>query len=809
MKQILLIFISFFTALSIEAQSFYPQIIDSKDNKPIPSATLVILDSLNNIIATGITNEQGQCIVKGGKRKEFYSMQISCIGYANRTLNLHNNAKDTIFMDATHTELKEIIVKAKQPSFIKMSPGMFSYDIEKDSAVQKRNVLDIMHQVPLLTVSKNSGISTEFGKNIIYELNGMRDPIFYGDIIKVLQALKASSLKRIEVHTQPGIQYGQNVIVVNFVTKGHLEGFLGSITTKLSDKNWTNSLFCLTKNKNFTISLNYQNIWDYEHSQTQDAEETRNNSQLYHYSDKSTYSNGFKSNGHSIEMSTSYEANNTTLLNFYGRIIFNNFSNPHEDSKEKGTMLQKNRDLKYAYTKSSHRLFKNTEYDATVSMEHSFVKNLILNGKLYIGYNFYDRPYNQTTTSIYESIDSINMAKETLNEFYNYIETENLTAPIHTFEANIWHKIGQTHRVTFGGKFVIRPQSTDRLLQKYQLNTIFNYPKDSLSSYYKHNQQVATFYSSYTYSTDKTKLDIGLRYEFQEDNLSHSNNIKNFKKTFSNLLPSVNFAYQPTCNFSIEFAYAKNVARPNIAVLDPYVDKTIPLQLTYGNKDLRPENSNAFSFTINHKIRRYTLITSISHTITEQIILNYQFFDNQVLHNTTRNLGKKNYTTLYQSVSRRVSRHIYLRLMQSLSYTDYNAPIINCQQHGWSYFIKGFMEYELPKDYYVNIEGSYQTKSIFLQGRGDESYYYSLSFSKYCFNNKLRLSISADNFFNPHKTNNVTKITNGGSSLNRKKYYQASFMLNASLNFGSLKAKVKKTDKRIQHNNDIKYNYDE
>lgn len=75
--------------------------------------------------------------------------------------------------------------------------------------------------------------------------------------------------------------------------------------------------------------------------------------------------------------------------------------------------------------KKNHRLFKNTEYDATISFEHSFVKSYVLNGKFYLGYNFYNRPYTQTTSSIYEKIDTLGLGNMSFNAFYNYVEKKN------------------------------------------------------------------------------------------------------------------------------------------------------------------------------------------------------------------------------------------------------------------------------------------------------------------------------------------------------------------------------------------------
>jgi hypothetical protein len=114
----------------------------------------------------------------------------------------------------------------------------------------------------------------------------------------------------------------------------------------------------------------------------------------------------------------------------------------------------------------------------------------------------------------------------------------------------------------------------------------------------------------------------------------------------------------------------------------------------------------------------------------------------------------------------------------------------------------------IAKGCYLNIEGSYRSKSILLQGRGDDKYYYSIYLSKYYFNNKLKLMLSADNFLNIHKINETEKATNNYTVKSYDKYYKASFMFSAILRLGKLKARVKETDKTIQRDTDIKYNYD-
>lgn len=252
MNRIFLIILSLvFSVVYVEAQSTYPCVIDSKDGSPIPSVSLLFLDSLQNVTATGITDIHGMSVIKGNYKKNSNFLHLSCVGYVSRSISLLA-LKDTIALEPTHVNLEKVEVVAMRP-LIKLSPGMFTYDVSNDSSAQNKSTLDIMHKVPLLIVSANKGISAENGKSIVYELNGMRDPLLKGDVMTIFQALKASNLKRIEVNTLPGLQYGSNTIVVNIVTKGHLEGLLGTIYTRVSDESMSNSIFGLTKNKKKTL----------------------------------------------------------------------------------------------------------------------------------------------------------------------------------------------------------------------------------------------------------------------------------------------------------------------------------------------------------------------------------------------------------------------------------------------------------------------------------------------------------------------------------------------------------------------------
>jgi hypothetical protein len=72
-------------------------------------------------------------------------------------------------------------------------------------------------------------------------------------------------------------------------------------------------------------------------------------------------------------------------------------------------------------------------------------------------------------------------------------------------------------------------------------------------------------------------------------------------KTFTNVLPNLRFNYDFAQSKRLRFDYETSVQEPTISQLNPFVDKSDPLNISTGNPDLRPEYKhnwrlNYFSF---------------------------------------------------------------------------------------------------------------------------------------------------------------------------------------------------------------------
>ncbi len=713
------------------------------------------------------------------------------------------NKNDSVYMKKGTVELKPVVVEGVR-QLVKVEPGKFTYDVENDLDAQDKSTMDIMYKVPMLVVNGKGEISAEAEKKIVYKLNGLRDPLLSGDVRNPLKAIGAKEVKRIEVITQPDPQYGPNTIVVNFVTKGRLEGYTAVATTNPTDNSWTNIIYGVTKYKKFTVSGNYMNIWDYGHSSTYTTDEYRYNSPDYFHSNKMLKEYGFFRNMHSIEMSASYVLNDNAFISTYGRIILN--SNPHENSKEVGTMLRQDGSVNYQYEKNIHHLYNNKEGHIGVSLECRLGKNEEL-GKFYLNYKYYFRPINSIKTETYEKVDSITMTPGSLDGFYNFRRNNKASQAEHTVASEFWHKLGNKHFVSASLKYIMRPQY-DKYF--YYTAPLFSHEysrREDWNSDYDHNQHVLDGYLTYRYAAQRVQALAGLHYSWQSDKLLHSDAGHNFKKQFHNILPLASMSYKVNNGLSLDLSYSMTVLRPGLFALDPYVNRSIPMQLTYGNLHLTPERTNSVLLSSNWRVKRYTVIFSVRQQFTNDIILNYRFLKGDILHITQENLGKKRGTDFYASFSGRPHRYFFLRLMPSLSYTDFQAASIKQKNSGWYFNINASCEWELFGNQYLSFRGNYHTRYVMLQGKGTDGYTYEFGYSKYFLKNKLRVYAYAGAFLPTHYTNTEERITDNYRYLSSNRFYKASFGVNISYTFGKLKARVKRSDKEI-YNDDIKNDYD-
>ncbi len=791
-------FIALFVQVACsQAQTKQISVIDSETGSPIEKVMVFVSwDGKKNM--AGYTDKSGSLTLNDSVKSEVTLVRV---GYEKQKVKLTNSLCDTLRM-TPNAKLRDVVVMG---SAIHIKNDRIVYYVEADSGAVKESLIETLRKMPGLMISRKGSVSSDDEKKIVYRINGLNDPLTNSPM-GFLSALKSKYVKKIELITRPSQSYGSDVVVLNISTKGRLEGYMLTMNVKGTDSNLFSSAWGTSKVNRIRFSGCGSFNKLYGHSSTVYSEEVRLKCPLEYRTITNGKSNGTVSNDYNVELSASYDVDDHSLLAIYGRAFFRN--DMSWNSHNKTQVVQQDNSPSYSYAKILKGKLKSPEYQASVSFERVLGINGD-GGKFFLGYSFYGRPYREKKEACYQEIDSVIGCANSISNLKDYLSMNNSEENWHTLEVEYKKRIRKNHLLVVGTKGVFRIDCEDNGT-KYSQVGLGIYSQIAENYQYSRIQKLWKSSLGYTYDVKDLQLSLNLQYERDMEKMSRKSLGYSYKTNFDNLLPSVGVSYSFSGVGSLSLGYVMTIYRPNISALDSYVDSTVVNELRYGNPNLKPQRNQKFSLNGNFRIGKkdaWYLGVALSYLYSDRILLDYSYLSGSVLHATKGNVGYKNDTQLELSLRKRLG-NLFFRTVISSDYIQYSARKVNLTRKGWYVKVRSMVEYELPKDYYLEVEGSYHSKYIMLQGYGTEGYEYGMSLTKKIFHNRFTLMASAYNFLPVHfrwtSSSEANYYQYNGSGRN----YQASFLFSVRYNFGHLKSRVRQTQKQIV-NDDIKTDYNE
>ncbi len=241
----------------------------------------------------------------------------------------------------------------------------------------------------------------------------------------------------------------------------------------------------------------------------------------------------------------------------------------------------------------------------------------------------------------------------------------------------------------------------------------------SASSSYSNKDNVYAAYVSMTKSIGNFGYQLGLRTEGSE----YTGELTDTKQSFSNnypisLFPSAFLSQKLTNGQELQVSYTRRVTRPFFMQLIPFIDSTDQTNWTRGNANLKPEftssleasysknfgggNSLLFSAYFKHTTN---LITRFLDTISVNSVKNpVSTYANA---NSSRSLGAE--LTSQNTISKWWEMNSNINLYNSHINTDNITG--SSQAAMWSWFAKMNNSFKLPKNYKIQLSGTYQSRT--------------------------------------------------------------------------------------------------
>ena len=574
-----LIFIISTSIAQSNNSSIVGRIIDQQ-NLPVSYATVSIKDMEENLILGGITEDNGKFELDKVAMGE-YLLEVSFLGYESYTTKIQLNSKklklDDIVLSTNENMLNEVNIRAEKSQYnIRMDKKIFN--VGKDVIAQGGTALDVLDQVPQVSVQPSGAVELRGSSAVQILINGRRSGLTMNNAI---EQIATENIDRIEVITNPSARYdasGSAGIINIILKKDKGEGLKGEIRTTVG----TPANYILMPSLSYkTSKLNlFGNIrWRYS-----------DYNGIYTVNQTNTGIDAFTLNSKEIE-----DRHDDGLTFYLGGDY----------------IISENTNATLAYFRANTKDTDHTELDYELSRDE--VNEDILR----TGNSLERRDYNQLEANIDHKF-ATEGSKLTFNlqyDFWNSKKDWDLTTTADelpdNIEANLRteNKAGSKDLVIsadldwplWGGKFAAGLKSENRKVDNtYLAETLKSEAWETYSEIdndVDYREMISAGYVDYSHALNKLQVKFGLRAEQSNIKVDDAESIYIEDKNYFNLFPSAFASYPISEAIEIQAGYSRRINRPSLWDIYPFSELTNINVVATGNPDLDPSYTNGYEIS--------------------------------------------------------------------------------------------------------------------------------------------------------------------------------------------------------------------
>lgn len=687
-------------------------------------------------------------------------------------------------------ELDGVVVKA-QRQLIKQDIDRIAYDVQADEESKTQTVMDMLRKVPMVAVDGQDNIQVKGNSSFKVYKNGHLDPSLTRNAKEVFKSMPASTVKRIEVITDPGAREDAEGVdaILNIVTLSNtkMQGITGVVSSSLNTLGHSSFYSSLTSQLGkLMLSVDY----GYSGMTRHDSYNRVENSRTYLDTGNTMLSGSEGSNPgdiHYADIDASYDIDSLNLLSasfggyFYKLNVqgdgYNNMFN------SAGGQL-------YSY---------NNSYWMPDYNHHSWNGRFDYQHKTHLAGERLTLSYMLALTR--QHTDQENAYTDLYNMSFPYTgslmrERERFTE--HTFQIDWLRPLGRGHQLEIGAKYIDRNNNSN------SSQTFYGIDADT-SDEFQHTTRVLAGYADYIFRTTKFSARAGLRYEYSYMRGSYPDG-KNatFDKHLGDWVPQATLQYQLTAAQSLKLNYTTSINRPGISYLNPAV-MVSPSSVSQGNPQLSSSHTQRFSLIYTYIMPRLTLQLAPSYTAYSSGITSVVTAKDDIRYSTYDNILRYRRFSVEQYVQWKPFDTTTLAFNNNLGYEHYENPNLCYRNHGWGDNYSLSLQQRLPLKLRLSLSAygkvGHSPASVYYLQHGYFNYYASLqrSFLK---GDRLTVRLTAKAPFNKYWEMEAETVNGDFTGFERSWNRSRSFSISASWRFGSLKSSVKKTEHSID-NSDV------
>ena len=696
---------------------------------------------------------------------------------------------DSLLNVFDNIQLKDVTVTA-QRQLIKQEVDRIGYNVAEDADSKTNNVLTMLRKVPMVSVDASDEIRVNGQQNFKIFRNGHPDPSLSRNAKDILKAMPASSVKRIEVITEPGAKYDAEgtTVILNIVMADNstLKGVSGMASARADQMGALGGSLNLTAQLDkVVLSVDYG-----IHHDSGNGQDTKT-STLNRYTQSGTemMNNGKfdvdKMNVHYGDVSASWEPDTLNLVSF----SLGGFAYDYEGNGVNSIIMRNAAGLPlYSYGMNNHTDASSYSLDSRIDYQ----RRTRLKGET-ITLSYMLSAWHNKNKDNSQFNDIVNMPVP-----YNGINSDGKEDfNEHTVQLDWTRPLAEKHKLETGAKYIYR------LNRSHNIQNYLGFEDDDLDMRYRHVTQVGAAYLSYTFHSGPWDARAGLRYEHSYMRATYPGGSQApFEAHLNDLVPSASLRYQFNFANSLKLSYAASINRPGISYLNPAIIET-PESRSYGNTDLGSVHYHSLSLTYMRVGPKLTFNLTPQFQFSNNGIGAVKWADGLVQVSTYANTLKTYSTSLSAFVQWMVLKKTNIMFNGSIGYNYYKSKELGLKNDRVSgnFFanVTQYLPWKLQLSGFAGMWGGGITD---LYGRMGTIFFHGLSLQRsFLKEDRLTVQLMAQNPFSGKYMSMKNYITQGDvTGWTRYEQRQGGkFGISVSYRFGSLSTRVKKAEKTIEN----------
>jgi hypothetical protein len=789
----------------------FGKVLDASTGKPVEYASVQVLwFSKDSLLGGGLVKENGDFAVEGLPSFGQVRVRVKFVGYKDYNQKVYIVPPDKVDQDLGNIKLalddkllSEVDVVAEKSAVV-LSIDKRTYNVEKDLSVKGGTAVDVMKNIPGLTVDADGNVQLRNQSPMIF-VDGRPTTL-------TLQQIPADQIDRVEIITNPSVKFdasatggvlnvimkkngkpGYNGMVMAYIGTGDRYGGMANINVKQGK--WNTSLM-------YSYNQAINNTEGFTKRTQLDSGVT-----IGHYNQNNVTQMTTLFNFGRLGIDYNIDNRNTISLN--GMIVAGQF-NTNDKQNYDGDFLNLPIPINISGDQTNKQKAAFQNYNGQLLYKKTFPKigkELTVDGN----YNFTTSKngYVFATNTIFNALgqDSIsptayqkNVGSTTANQFVFQMDYVNPISETKKFEAGI--------KAFY--KNSISSNNTSRASGDEN-----SYQKDSvMSNRYVIDDMVNAAYVNYS---AKTFWDIGYQAGLRFEQSYYAGNITDQNKKFSynypstsddilkSLFPAIYFSKKLKKSQEVQLNFSRKIQRPNFFQLMPFIMFADKQNYRIGNPELKPEFKNIAEANYNKIFSKGSYLASGYFRYEEQPITDVAYPDpdpakTNVLVNTSINgdnairYGFENTFkwTFFKNLDWTVNANAYYIYIRGKVVPT--EPEVKAEGYAWN--AKTTLSYKFPKNITLQVNGNYESPKILLLGVANEIYSMDVSLN-YMYKTKWIFNATVSDIFNTRRmgTHFETPYYNQDLSRRRESRY---FRFTITYLFGKMDASIFKRGKQMK-----------